>query len=149
MLTAITRYLMSSEYGPFDRLVELGVFLFVGYEVVIETLHRRKARIRGNLIAQRVSAMRTAMAAGQELMLSTPGSGDARVTEWANAVQNWDAQTRVLLKSFSAQAEAAFLLHVPISPYVTGSVGAPFDYLRLTTGLLNLRGIIENPDVYF
>lgn len=140
---------MSSEYGPFDRLVELGVFLFVGYEVVIETLHRRRTKTRGKLIAERVSAMRTAMSKGQELLLSTPGNGDPNVGKWAQAVSTWDGETRALLESFSAQAEAAFLLQVPISPYVTGSVGAPFDYLRLTTGLLNLRGIIERPDVYF
>src|SRR5437879_989714 len=106
MLCAIARHLLSNEYGPFDRLVELGVFLFVGYEVVIEIWHRRKARIRAKYIAMRVAEMREAISKGQRLQLSTPKSGDPHVVEWAQAVTNWGEETRVLLKSFSAHAEA-------------------------------------------
>lgn len=79
---------------------------------------------------------------------STPGNGDPRVGEWAQAVSNWGEETRVLLNSFSAQAESAFLLQVG-TPYVTGSQGAVIEYVFLISGLNNLRGIIEKPDVYF
>jgi hypothetical protein len=149
MLCTIARHLMSNEYGPFDRLVELGVFLFVGYEVVMGIWYRRKAKIRGGLVAQRVAAMRDAMSRGQELQLCTPASGNPNVDEWAQAVSNWGEETRVLLKSFSAHAETAFLMQTPVSPFITSSIGALSEYISLISRLSNLRGIIEKPDVYF
>ena len=149
MLCVIARHLLSNEYGPFDRFVELGVFLFVGYEVVMGISHRHQATIRGKRIAERVAAMRDLMSKGQDLLLCSPPSGDPRVAEWAQAVSNWNEETRLLLKSYSAHAETAFLLRIPESPNRYGSIGAVFEYISLLSGMRNLRGIIEKPDVYF
>jgi hypothetical protein len=149
MLPSVAKYLMSGEYGPFDRFVELGVFLLVGYEVVMGMRHHRKARSRERCVTQRVAALREAWSKGQELLLSVPGSGAPRVAEWATAVSEWNEETRVLLKSYSAHAEAAFMLRIPESPNRYGSIGAVFEYISLLSGVSNLRGIIEKPDVYF
>ena len=48
MLTVITRHLLSNEYGPFDRFVELGVLIFVAYEVIVGVIrHCRAAKRKG------------------------------------------------------------------------------------------------------
>ena len=44
MLTVICRHLMSSEYGPFDRFVELGVLLLIAYEVFVPMIQRGRQR---------------------------------------------------------------------------------------------------------
>lgn len=149
MLCIIVRHLLSNEYGPFDRFVELGVFLFVGYEVVIGIWHRHQGKKRSKLIAQRVAAMRDAMSKGQNLVLCVPTSGEPTVSDWAQAVSNWTEETRLLLKSYSAHAETNFLHRTPQSPSNDGSIEPWFEYISLMSGLNNLRGIIERSDVYF
>src|SRR2546428_2535998 len=140
---------------PFDWLmlvievaVLVAILVFDIRAVRRERRHDREQRDRRTLVDQRVAALRDAMSKGQELRLSTPVSGNPHVAEWAQAVTNWGEETRVLLKSFSAHAEAAFLMQMSGSPYINGSIGATFEYISLISRLDNLRGIIEKPDVY-
>src|SRR5207244_8297422 len=148
MFCLIVKHLLSNEYCVFDRILELiiaGVVLAEGIVGLITWMANRK---RKRLLAQRTGVLRSAMSKGQELRLSTPVSGNPHVAEWAQAVTNWGEETRVLLKSFSAHAEAAFLMQMSGSPYVNGSIGAAFEYISLISRLDNLRGIIEKQDVY-
>ena len=132
-----------------DFLVLLAILIFEIREIRRERRHDREQRDRRRLVDERVAALRDAMSKGQSLRLCIPGSGDPRVAEWAQAVNKWGEETRVLLKSFSAHAETAFLLPMSVSPYITGSEGAVFEYISLMSRLDNLKGIIEKPDMYF
>jgi len=140
---------MSNEYGPFDRFVELGVFLFVGYEVVIGILHRHKAAVRGKLVAKRIAEMRDLMSQGQDLQQSIPRLMDPQVDAWKQRTREWTEKCSLLLKSYSSHAQTAFLRHPPISPTFFGSNPAPLEFGDLVSRLSNLQNIIEKPDVYF
>ena len=137
-----------NSYGPLDRLLEIGVFLLILYEVIIGVRKNRKEKRRKKQVDERVTALREAMSNGQHLQLSTPAGGSAQVSAWAQAVSNWGEATRKLLKSYSAHAESAFLLQMPMPVNILGSIGAPFEYMQLVSRLANLRGIIEKPDIY-
>ena len=149
MLDAIRRFF--GDFRPADLtivVIELVFVVIVSAEWATREIRdcrkRRRQRRRQQEIDLRVRALRDALWKGQELQLRTPGSGDPYVAAWRQAVSNWGEETRVLLKSFSAHAETAFL-----SPYITGSEGAVFEYISLMSRLDNLKGIIEKPDMYF
>ena len=141
---------------PFDWLmfvIELAVLvvilLFEIRTVRREDREDRERRERKALIHERVAEMRDAMSEGHQLLLSSVQSGDSRTDQWAQAVSKWNSKTCELLRSYSPQAETAFLFREPGNPSKYGSIGAVFEYISLTSGLANLRGIIEKPDVYF
>jgi len=77
-----------------------------------------------------------------------PKIGGGRA-EAEDALSKWCEQTGGLLRSYSPQAETAFLHEIPEPPNKYGSIEAVFHYSRLMQRLTALQGIIEKPDVYF
>jgi hypothetical protein len=148
MLCLIGRHLFANEYGVADRVIEIIIAAVVLAEGVAALLTWRSNRKRKSLISARTSTLRAAMQEGQRLLLCTPSIGKPQIEDWAQAVSNWNEETRVLLRSYSEDAEVAFMTRRPDSPSNYGSIGAVFDYISLRSGLDNLTRIIEKPDVY-
>jgi hypothetical protein len=130
-------------------IIELLVLLLIAYEVIVSILEKIHERKRKKVVGERVKTLRDAMFEGQELRNSTTWGDDReRERKWVQDTKEWGERTRALLKSYSAHAEMAFLLEMPISPNDFGSMSQPFTLGTLLSRLNNLRSIIEKPEVY-
>jgi len=148
MLDTVRRIFSDSK--PLDVVMfamEFLVLLLIAYEVWVGIRERQKGRKRKKVIDQSVSVLRNAMFEGQKIQQSWPKIGGSRA-EIEDAVNKWGEQTALLLRSFSAHAETAFLHEVPESPNKYGSIEAVFFYSRLMQRIANLQGIIEKPEIY-
>jgi hypothetical protein len=147
----INRFLFDGA-RPIDRtilVVDLLVLLVIAAEAIRELRLARKARKRQKIIDERVQAVRKAISEGQRIHSSAVSIGHTGTAAWAQLALKWTADTQTLMASFSAQAEAAFLDVSEASPMnVHGSMGAAQEYSHLLARLKNLRGIMENPEVY-
>ena len=141
-----------ADFRPADWVViviELLVLGVIVFEVWHSLARERQDARRKKLVEQRIAEMREALSRGAELQHTVPGSGDPRVGGWAQAADRWGRETGSLLKSYSAQAETAFLHAANLLPIQYGSVGAAAEYTALLSRLNNLRGIMEKPEIYF
>jgi hypothetical protein len=153
MLCLIAKHLMSDSYGPLDRFLEIGVFLLIAYEVYRGVSKSRKSRKRKDEIKSRVATMFVQLVFGQELQRLVPPATATElvVNDWVESVKKWMAETQDILRSYTAQAAAAFL-HNPgtmILRYTAVSDHAHERYLMLIQRVNNLKSIMEKPDVYF
>lgn len=163
MLSSIARHLMSSEYGPFDRLLELGVFALIAYEVVVGIVRHRRAAKRQRELDDVVRTLSDFIFKGQCLQQNVP---DPNHTDWAvqepwlKSVAAWSIETSQFLSARSQRASAAFLLVTDSSSTdrvvikLEGSSICLFGVIReryqmLLVQLNNLRSIMEKPEVYF
>lgn len=163
VLCLVAKHLLGDSYGPWDRLLELGVFLFVGYEVIIGVVRHRRATRRQKELRQIVTSLSQFMDEGLGLQRSVPDTAkeQTRVLElWMTNTKAWGDKANAFLAARSRQASAAFLLvHDSSSAdsivftlageffYVASPVRE--HYQRLLTQLNSLRQIIEKPEVYF
>jgi len=142
MLDTLKRFSDSTAYAISMWLMELLVLLLIAYEVMA-------AIWRHQVVKRRLHTLLKSMEKGHKLEEDTPHPGwpSERISPWKDSVNAWIQETQLLLKSYSAQAEIAFL-HDPhvIQPNYRLPVR---EYHLLVTRLNNLRGIMERPEVYF
>ena len=153
MLDAITRIsrLLFDGARPIDRTV-LGVDVLVLLVILVDSIRtrsrERRADQRERQRDQRLAVVQHVMSKGHELEQDAPypTSPSDAISRWKDLVNAWIRDTQALLKSYSAQAEASFL-HDPhtIPPNYRLPVR---EYHLLVTRLNNLRGIMENSEVY-
>lgn len=164
MLDAVKRLLLDGA-RPIDRtilVVDLLVLLVILGEWIRSEIRERraetreraaeqrrlKAEERAEEIKKRIAILQGMMREGRVVQDSVPDiNNPMRAAEWRNSVHIWTEKTRALLKSYSPQAETAFL-HNSYSFIVAVTNAAPKEYTELAERLNSLRGIIENPDVY-
>ena len=163
MIGPISRYLMSGEYGPFDRVVELGVLGLIAYEVAVGVVRHRKAVKRQGTLDKITQILSDFMFKGQALQQSVP---DPQQTTWETQepwmkeVTKWIVDTSQFLQARSTRAGAAFLLVlnssssdaelIPLNGYSIRLHGLVRQRYQMLLGhLSNLRGIIEKPEAYF
>ena len=158
MLGVIVKHLLSHEYGPLDRFLELSVLILIAYEVVMGVRHRHQIK-RRNTIVNRLFAF---MEKGQQLQAAIPNPAvlpDA-VGSWLEQVEIWKSQTKAFLAPLSPKAASAFMLVInagTADKQVRRPDGARFGvggmiadaYQVLQINLDNLRQIMEKPDAYF
>ena len=164
MLYLIAKHLLSDSYGPWDRLLELGVFLFIAYEVIVGIVRHRRATRRQKELKQIVTSLSQFMDDGLGLQRSVPDTAKEEsgvLLSWMMNTNVWGDKASDFLAAHSRQASAAFLLvHDSSSAdsVVFTLSGDEFFYLaspirehyqRLLTQLNNMRQIIEKPEVYF
>ena len=156
MLVLIAKHLLADSYGPWDRLLEIGVFLFIAYEVIVGTVrHRRTTRRQGKL-KQIVTSLSQLMNTGRKLQRSVPDTAKEEsgvLSLWMTNTNTWGDKVNEFLAACSPQASEGFLL-VHDSSSADSLVFTPsgdFFYLaspirehyqRLLTQLNNLRHII-------
>jgi hypothetical protein len=160
MLGAIAKHFLSSEYGPWDRLIELGVFVLIAYEVIVGIVRHRKEKKRQARLAAISSKLCALMDEGQKIREAAVPQWHEQ-TEWMNAMRDWSERTSGYLSALSPSAAAAFGLVVDSPPNTTRAVrmkkGGGFNiagpllelYYSHSVQLNNLRGIIEKPEAYF
>ena len=155
--------IMSGEYGPFDRIVELGVFTLIAYEVGVGVVRHRWALKRQRELENITKILSDFMFKGQTLQQTVPDSAKAAWPaheEWMVAVADWSVNTVQFLSARSQRASASFLLVVsssdsdseiiPLDGYSVRLSGIVRQRYQLLVGhLSNLRSIIEKPEAYF
>jgi hypothetical protein len=67
MLVLIAKHLLADSYGPWDRLLEIGVFLFIAYEVIAGTVRHRRTTRRQRELKQIVTSLSQFMNTGRKL----------------------------------------------------------------------------------
>jgi hypothetical protein len=72
MLGPIAKHLLSDLYGPLDRLLEIGVFLLIAYEVIVDVRRHYKETKRRKELDRIVTSLSKLMDKGQSLQESTP-----------------------------------------------------------------------------
>ena len=113
MIGPISRYLMSGEYGPFDRVVELGVLALIGYEVAVGVVRHRKAVKRQRELDNIVKSLTDFMFKGQTLQQNVPDpqQTDWKAQEtWMKAVAEWVVDTAQFLHARLRGREPLFYL---------------------------------------
>jgi hypothetical protein len=163
MLTVICRHLLSGEYGPFDRVVELGVFILIAYEVVVGFTRHRKAAKRQREMDGRVSRVYDFVARGQMLQHAVPADGlvipgtpqavptQTAAMQWRTDAQSWIMDTNAFLVACSPQASAKFLDDSRASFFRENNIHRPETQTLLETvnrRLNNLQDIMQNPSAY-
>src|SRR5437016_12602673 len=94
MFAAICKHLMTGEYTPFDRFVELGVFLLIAYEVVVPMIQRRLQRRNFYRLADLVEE------AGK-LRNSMPTVDDSNGQAiWSRKVNDWTDRAKGALRKY-------------------------------------------------
>ena len=159
----IIKHWITGDYGPLDRLVELGVFLLIAYEVGLTVRHQWQNRKRAKIVA----VLSDFMFEGQTIARAVPNPDLPKnkydystISEWIKSVQVWRTDVAQSLSAYSSRVASAFLLITDahntdnvIQPlegwsfHVTG--GEREAYQTLLSHLDNLRRIIEKPEVYF
>ena len=148
MTIPIVQRLMSSEYGPLDRLLEFLVFAAIMYEILAAALRRRKVRARQLQI-------RSFLSRGQGLQAAVPGwtAPEEQAPSWLAAFKRWNRETHKFLDRNSPEAAASFAHEASsgVAPVgysqVTSSVRNY--YTQLLGRLDNLKAIMEKPEAYF
>jgi hypothetical protein len=159
MLGAITKHLLSHEYGPWDRLIELGVFGLILYEVIVGIVRHRREKKRKTRLAFIVFELHQLMQEGRQIRDSAVADQGAQIA-WMQAMIYWSDKTAVFLAKYLPTSLTAFhLVHdQPISlRSVRTKDGGHFNiggvllegYETLSGKLANLRGIIEKVEAYF
>jgi len=164
MLGSPLLHLFSKEYGPFDRLLEIGVFLLILYEVVSSIRLRRSDQSRRTLLGQRAMEISRLTTKGLRLKAEVPDPAQHQqdyrpVLAWEDAVRSWAQETNSFLARHSASASAIFLTimdSASVESAITYS-GVPFRltsdlreiYQRLVVQLSNLAQIARTPEAYF
>ena len=139
----------SAAYSISMWIMEFIVLALIAYEVYAGIRDRRESRKRKRIIDERVRAVREAISKGQHIQCSAVSIGHSGTAAWAQLALKWTADTQTVMAFFSAQAEAAFLDVSEASPMnVHERMGAPQEYSHILARLKNLRGIMENPEVY-
>ena len=156
-MSLLLKHLFSHEYGPFDRFLEIGIFMFFAFEIVHGAFTRRKAKKRAARIAARASQVFICKIEGQKLW-TVPGQqyGDTHnkmvtnIKAWENSVQIWVVGTNLVLERFSSLASATFLDDAVVGSGTYDGIPqqAMQCYRILNHRLMNLRAILENPDRY-
>jgi hypothetical protein len=163
MLYLIAKHLLSDSYGPWDRVLELGVFLFIAYEVIVNIVRHRRETHRKKKLKQIVTSLSRFMDEGRGLQGSVPDPAEEELEvlqSWMLDTGAWGNKVSEFLAVHSQHASAAFLLvHNSSSAdsVVFTQSGHFFSlaspvrehYQRLLTQLNNLRHITEKPEVYF
>jgi hypothetical protein len=97
------RHLISSEYGVFDRCVEIGVLLFVGYEVIVAFLERRKTEHRRTELDSRSETIRKFISTGHGLQHDAHAFVEQRTlphwltsADWIDLVWKWNSEIQRL-----------------------------------------------------
>ena len=168
MLGIIVKHLLSREYGPIDRLVELGVFVLIAYEVIINAIrHRRefkhKKRIR--VIVKEISKL---IDEGRDLQAVVPyalctslaGESGQDLNQWVTSITAWRRKVEVYFESRSQNALHVFSIitnaHQMDSLFQTQRMGkialtgmVRETYQELSAQLSNLGKIVEQPEAYF
>lgn len=162
----IAKHLMFDSYGPLDRLLEIGVFLLIAYEVIVGFVRHRSEANRQKRVGAILATLAGFMERGQELQENVPvpwKASDRDRSEWITSVKKWTADTSdFLIIHTSRSGEAGVVFHLVtnaglVDSVVQDSSGQSFTltadvrevYQRLLVQLSNLRGIKEKPDVYF
>src|SRR6266480_2824921 len=68
----IIKHLLSNEYGPWDRVVEFGVFALILYEVIVGIVRHRRKTKRQKHLAGIVAELARFMDNGQQLQRQVP-----------------------------------------------------------------------------
>jgi hypothetical protein len=159
MLGVIAKHLLSHEYGPWDRLIELGVFALILYEVIASIVRHRREKKRKARLAFIVFKLHRLMEEGRQIRDSAVADQGAQVA-WMQATTCWSDKTAVFLAKYLPTSLTAFhLVHnQPISlRSVRTKDGGQFNiggvllegYETHSGKLANLRGIIEKVEAYF
>jgi len=163
MIAIIANHLFADSYGVWDRLLEIGVFSLIAYEVWVGFYRHRKETRRQNKLNKILASLGQFMDTGQDLQKSV---SDPRYTEfgvlnlWMMSVNAWSLKANEFLSSHSPRAAAAFLLVRDSSSadsVVFLDSGRSFHlggtvrehYQKLLSQLDNLRQIMEKPEIYF
>jgi hypothetical protein len=163
MLYLIAKHLLSDSYGLWDRFLELGVFLFIAYEVIVNIVRHRREKRRQKELKQIVVSLSQFMDEGVGLQRSVPDTAKEEVgvlQSWMTNTKAWGDKVSECLATHSLRASAAFLLvhDLSLSDSVVFAPSGELFYLlsplrehyqRLLTQLNNLRQILEKPEVYF
>jgi hypothetical protein len=145
---------MYSEYGLFDRLLELGVLGFVAYEVIVNARRHHEAKNQQREQDRVIRILCEFLAKGQALRHTAPVAFAAKndfIETWNGAVDSWIMDTNRFLKNeLSPQASAKFLddSAVTAAAHISIAIPAGDHFNRLTGGLNNLQVIIQFPSVY-
>jgi hypothetical protein len=148
MLDTLRR--MFCDVRPFDILmlvVEVLVLILIAYDVGSEIWQRNRRHRRLKRVLEFLSE-------GQALQDGAPttASSVVEIPEWERRCQDWADGTNDLLKRYSPQASATFLLSA--GGFLDWNVlriheSAHDTYQSLQRHLNNLRLIMERPDLYF
>jgi hypothetical protein len=159
MMGLLLKHLLSNEYGPFDRFLEIGIFAFFAYEIAHGLFTRRKAKKRATEVAARTDQMFACKVEGQKLWHTVPSVHSpqevnalyASIRSWESSVQSWIMDTNRILQGFSPLASATFLDDAAVGSGTYDGVPqqAMHYYRMLNQRLINLRAILESPDRYF
>jgi hypothetical protein len=148
MLDTLRR--MFCDVRPFDVLmlvVEVLVLILIAYEVGSGVWQRIRRHRRSKRVLEFFSE-------GQALQDDAPTTTSpiVEIPEWERRCRDWTDGTNDLLKRYSPQASAAFLLSAGGLldwDFFGIHEGAHDTYQSLQRHLNNLRLIMERPDVYF
>jgi len=163
MLRPIVERFLSGSYGPLDRLLEIGVFVLIAYEVVVGICKRYKERKRRSYLDKMLAALSGFMKKGQQVRQSIPrplSSQADEIQSWMASARVWSTETTEFLDHHSPRASVAFSLIVEAEKadtVVHPKEGEPFHvggqfrerYQILLVQLDNLRQITRNPEAYF
>lgn len=158
MFGVLLKHLFSNEYGPFDRVLEIGVFLLILYEIVSpHTLIRRA--IRRKRLRKVESSLRGSMTDGEAIRNRVPAWNGSYDAEWIKSADSWSAEVERYLVANSEKATAEFRRirldqaqrqyvdqHGSIG-LVSGGMGDAFQ--RLNARLENLHRIRQDVERYF
>ena len=159
MLGTIAKHILSHEYGPWDRLIELGVFALILYEVITGVVRHRNEKKRKARLAFIVFELHRLMQEGRQIKDSAV-AGQEQQFAWVQAMTCWSDKTAIFLaKNLPTSLTAFHLVHDhPISlRSVRAKDGGQFniggvlleEYEAHAGKLANLRGIIEKVEAYF
>ena len=158
LIYAFLRHLVSNEYGVFDRCVEIGVLLFVGYEVIVAFLERRKTKRRGKELVSRLETIRKFIRGGHTLRHDAHAFVEQQTlphfltsADWIDGVWKWNSEIqRLLTDSYPPQTLEAYMYDGDTSdrsyPGLPPAIWPQYSHLQLR--LKNLQNIMERPEVY-
>lgn len=115
MLALIVKHLLANEYGPLDRILEIGIFLFVFAELLLTVVGLWKGRKRERRWRKRSDLIFASLTKGHELLLGAPPRRPSELENvesaeaWSKVVFDWVLDTQKLLQGFSPLAVAAFM----------------------------------------
>lgn len=160
---AIIRHFSSNEFGPFDRFVELGVFLVVGYEVIATFLNSRSEKRRKKEVTERSETIRKFISRGHGLGHDAHAFVEQRnlpwfltPEQWIEQFDDWHGEIQLLFMGksergncYPPQTMEAYMRNVQQRvdfEDLPTSIWPEYKHLQLR--LENLRNIMEKPDVY-
>ena len=154
MVYLIIKHLLSHEYGLFDRLIELGVFALIAYEIIVSGWRYRQERKRKKVLGGIRKVLFNLHSRGLRILWSAPRvyvvNDPQIVTAWENSVREWIRDTNKFLEQHSPVASASFLQEMATVAYYDHMSQQPqFWQAKLNEKLGYLYGIMEKVDIYF